>query len=147
MPTIFSRSAFCQELISELGAGGTIPVPLYLSVLTTCASGINPNRVYQGQTRPPLTLVLYKGRDIGFNDDDYTWHVDIKQVSTGNLIVSDGPVVFSTDENNDPVFRYAWQYGDTNVTGKYEAQVYGQLAFDGRYVVFEPYKYIVRPRV
>jgi len=120
---------------------------MYLSVLTTTASGINLNRVYQNQTRPPLTLVLRNGRDTGLNATDYSWFIDIKRMDIGTMLVTKSPVVFSTDESLDPVFQYEWQYGDTSVTGKYEAQVYGELNLDGRQIVFEPYDYIVRPRV
>lgn len=147
MAVIFSRSSFCHELFSELGAPTEVPVPMYLSVLTTTASGINLNRVYQDQTRPPLTLVLRNGRDTGLNATDYSWFLDIRQVATSSMLFSGRSVSFSTDELGDPVFQYEWQFGDNAVTGNYEAQIYGQLNLDGRKIVFEPYKYIVRPRI
>jgi len=121
-------------------------VPVTLDVLMNFASGVDPSNIFQDQTRPPLTLILFNGRNCYYNDTDYTWRINIKQLSTGNLTVNNAIVNFSTDENSDPVFQYEWQYGDNAATGKYEAQVFGTYT-DGREVVFAPLDLIVRPRI
>ena len=145
MAIIFSRSSNCQELISSLSVASSV-IPVTLDVLMTFASGVDPDNIYQYQTRPPLTQILYQGRNYGLNSSDYDWYINIKNLATGDLTVNNGTVNFSTDANNDPVFQYAWQYGDTSVTGKYEAQVFGVFT-DGREIVFEPTDLIVRPRI
>lgn len=145
MTTIFSRSTNCQELFSSLLVASSA-VPVTLDVLMNFASGVDPSNIFQDQTRPPLTLILFNGRNCYYNDTDYTWRINIKQLSTGNLTVNNAIVNFSTDENSDPVFQYEWQYGDNAATGKYEAQVFGTYT-DGREVVFAPLDLIVRPRI
>ena len=143
MTTIFSRSQNCQELVSDLSVNA---IPVTLDVLMTFASGVDPSNIYQYQTLPPLTLILYQGRTYSLDDDSYDWYINIKNMATGELTVNNGTINFSTDENLDPVFQYEWQYGDTSVTGKYEAQVFGTYA-DGREIIFEPTDLIVRPRI
>lgn len=145
MTVIFCRSSFCHELITSFP--GEVSLPVVLSTLMTAVSGVNPDRIYQHQTLPPLTLVLYNGSGYGLNDTDWGWYVDLKNLDTGEVLADSCPVAFSTDENGDPVFQYSWRYDDNAVTGTYQAQIHGLYLGDGRPVVFEPITYVVRPRV
>lgn len=145
MSVIFCRTTFCHELITSFR--DVISVPVVLTPLVTAASGVNPDKVYQYQTLPPLTLVLYNGSDYGLNDIDWNWYVNIKSVDTGEVLASNRPISFSTDVNDDPVFQCGWQYDDNAVTGTYQAQVHGLLISEQKPIVFEPITYVVRPRV
>ena len=143
MVTILSRSRFCQNVYESV----VTPIPINMHSIIKVASGINLREVYVSAAGPPLTLVLYNGRHLQLSEDTYNFKINILNTETSLLIVNEAAVVMTTDENDDPVFQYEWQYGDTASAGKYEAQVFGELKVDGKRIFFDSYSFTMREPV
>jgi len=140
MAIIFSNSIVCQELFTKLNEKEWV----MLGTLVNAASGIDPNRIYQYQTKPSLTYVLRNGGSLGLNDDDWDFYINIKRVGSDTCTVLSGVVAYSTDEFDDPVFQYEWQYGDTSVTGNYEAQYFAVYISNSKQIVFDKATLVIR---
>jgi len=145
MSTIFSNSIICQELLSEVV---TVERGLVmLGTLVNAASGIDPNRIYQNQTKPSLVYVLHSGSGLGLNDTDWGFYINIKKVDAPSCTVLSGTINYSTDSAGDPTFEYEWQYGDTAVIGNYDAQIFGVYLTNLKQMIFEKTKLIIRSTI
>jgi len=143
LTTIFSNSARAQTLFpgglasGSVVTGSTIYTLVMGHAIQVPCSGIDINRMYTGQTEPPLVVVLKGGAGMGLNDTDYTilYNQALQTALTGT-VTANGAVDLSFNADNDPVFTYNWVTGDVQLTGAFKNQFRVVRNADG-YTLFQ----------
>jgi len=129
LTTIFSNSPRSQTLFLY---GHQTPSLVETRYVQTSASGIYPERIYTGQTEPPLRLALRGGWRLGLNTTDYGLKFYMDRRADGVNFVTGGTGILTFisaidqagvyADAQDPVFTHTWVSGETDVSGLYNGQ-------------------------
>ena len=108
MTTIFSNSPRSQTLFLY---GHQTPSLVETRYVQTSASGIYPERIYTGQTEPPLRLALRGGWRLGLNTTDYglKFYMDRRAAGVNFVTGGTGILTFiSAIDQAGGLFQIEW---------------------------------------